>query len=154
MTRPIIRRVRREDREPLAAMLAALWPEGPLEEHRDELDALLATGLYGTLPGTIFVAEVEGELVGFVEVGMRSHADGCDTSRPVGYIEGWFVRETFRNRGIGKKLVEAAEEWARAQRCREMASDALIDNQASLEAHAACGYEVVDRAVRFRKSLH
>jgi hypothetical protein len=31
---PVGGRARRSDREPLAAMRAALWPEGPLEEAR------------------------------------------------------------------------------------------------------------------------
>jgi aminoglycoside 6'-N-acetyltransferase I len=61
-------------------------------------------------------------------VGLRSHADGGDESRPVGYVEGWFVAEGWRRQGIGGELVHPAEEWSRAQGCREMASGALIDN--------------------------
>ena len=72
---------------------------------------------------------------------------------PSGYVEGWFVQEAFRNRGVGKGLMRAAEDWARALGSVEMASDALIDNQGSLSAHAALGFEVVDRCVHFRKSL-
>ena len=92
-------------------------------------------------------------MVGFLEVGMRSHADGCDPSRAVGFVEGWFVQEGLRNRGVGKELMLAAEEWARAQGCLEMASDALIDNHLSHRAHEALGFEVVDRCVHFRKGL-
>jgi aminoglycoside 6'-N-acetyltransferase I len=94
-----------------------------------------------------------GALIGFLEVGLRSHADGCDPSNPVAFVEGWFVQEGFRNRGVGKELMRAAEDWARAQGCREMASDALIDNQVSQQAHEALGFEVVDRCVHFRKGL-
>jgi aminoglycoside 6'-N-acetyltransferase I len=47
----------------------------------------------------------------------------------------------------------AAEDWARSKGCRETAPDALIDNQASQRAHAALGFEVVDRRVNFRKEL-
>jgi aminoglycoside 6'-N-acetyltransferase I len=49
--------------------------------------------------------------------------------------------------------MRAAENWARQQDCREMASDALIDNDNSQRAHAALGFEVVDRCVHFRKAL-
>lgn len=39
----------------------------------------------------VFVAERgDGSLAGFVEVGARPYADGCESS-PVGYIEAWFV---------------------------------------------------------------
>jgi aminoglycoside 6'-N-acetyltransferase I len=92
-------------------------------------------------------------LIGFIEVAMRSHADGCSPTRPVGFVEGWFVRESFRKQGIGRKLMRAAEEWARSQRCIEMASDALIENQGSHAAHKALGFEVVDHCVHFRKGL-
>jgi aminoglycoside 6'-N-acetyltransferase I len=50
-------------------------------------------------------------------------------------------------------LVAAAEDWAREQRCTEMASDALIDNALSHTAHRHIGYEEIERIVCFRKSL-
>lgn len=106
------------------------------------------------MPTAIFVAECENQmLAGFLETGLRSHADGCDPSRAVGFIEGWYVRAGYRRRGIGKSLVTAAEEWARGKGCREMASDTLIENHSSQEAHEALGYAVVDRCVHYRKSL-
>jgi aminoglycoside 6'-N-acetyltransferase I len=46
-----------------------------------------------------------------------------------------------------------AEDWSRRQNCREIASDALLDNLGSQRAHSALGFEVVDRCVTFRKSL-
>lgn len=135
-------------------MRTALWPESPLEEHLREIDSALSTGMCGPLPIAIFVAlDDGGALTGFLEAGLRSHADGCDPANPVGYIEGWFVREDFRNRGAGRDLMRAAEEWALAQGCRERASDALIENIGSQHAHEALGFEVVDRCVHFRKWL-
>jgi aminoglycoside 6'-N-acetyltransferase I len=149
-----IRKAVAEDRTQVAEMRVVLWPDGPFEEHLREFDAQLATGMSGTLPAATFAAEdAQGELIGFLDVGLRSHADGCDTRRPVGYIEGWYVREDLRNCGIGKGLVRAAEDWARDQGCVEMASDAVFDNQTSLAAHEALGYQVVDRCFHFRKPL-
>ena len=135
-------------------MRASLWPESPVGKHLREIDEGLSTGICGTLPMVILVSlDDGGGLTGFLEAGLRSHADGCDPAIPTGYIEGWFVREEFRNRGVGRDLMRAAEEWARSQGCREMASDALIDNTVSLCAHEALGFEVVDRCVHFRKGL-
>ena len=123
-------------------------------EHGRDLEKVLSSGTNGTLPMAILVSEDEnGALTGFIEVGLRSHADGCDTKRPVGFIEGWFVAEPLRNRGVGRELMRAAEDWARAQGCVELASDALIDNELSLRAHEAMGFEVVDRCVHFKKEL-
>ena len=64
----------------------------------------------------LLVAEDDnGGLIGFLEVGLRSHADGCDPARPVGFVEGWFVQEELRNRGVGRELMRSAEDWSRAQ---------------------------------------
>jgi aminoglycoside 6'-N-acetyltransferase I len=135
-------------------MRALLWPDASEDEHLAELE----TGQSGLgqpqFPVVTLVSEDErGALLGFLEVGLRSHADGCDTTRPVGFVEGWFVREEHRGTGVGRELMHAAEEWARAQGCLEMASDALIDNSGSEEAHTALGFEIVDRCIHFRKAL-
>jgi aminoglycoside 6'-N-acetyltransferase I len=133
----------------LAKMRASLWPDAPVEEHLKELESASSS-----LPSTILVAhDEEAGVIGFLEVGLRSHADGCDPARPVGFVEGWFVQTAFRNRGVGRALMRAAEEWARAQGCLEMASDTWIDNEESQRAHEALGFEVVDRCVNFRKPL-
>jgi aminoglycoside 6'-N-acetyltransferase I len=101
----------------------------------------------------VFVIErPNGSLAGYVEVGARSYADGCNTS-PVGYIEAWYVDPDSRRSGHGRALLAAAEDWARRQGYREIASDALIDNHVSHLAHERSGYAVVDRVVQFRKSL-
>jgi aminoglycoside 6'-N-acetyltransferase I len=149
-----VRQAQHSDRNELAAMRALLWPDTSLEEQLKELDDTLDKQLSGTLPVAILVSEDgNGALVGFLEVGLRSHADGCDPARPVGFVEGWFVHEGFRNQGIGRELMRSAEAWVRTQGCVEMASDALIENQSSQRAHEAMGFEVVDRCVHFRKKL-
>ena len=102
----------------------------------------------------VFVAEtLEGVLAGFLEVSLRSHADGCDPKQPVGFVEGWLVAENHRGRGVGRQLLSAAEEWARGNGCLEMASDARMDNALSQQGHASLGFEVVDRCVHYRKAL-
>lgn len=141
------------DVDAVAGQLFALWPEGPFSEHRAETEAVLAGAPPSTMPLVIFVAESDGRIVGVVEVGLRSHADGCDPSQPVGYVEGWYVEPEHRRHGVGRALIRAAEEWARSKGCHELASDTWLDAEASQKAHEALGFEVVDRCVNFRKSL-
>jgi len=132
----------------------ALWPESSAEEYGRELTPILVGRAPGTLPLAILVAEAgDGTLAGFAEVDLRSHADGCDPSRPVGYVEGWYVVESRRRLGIGARLLAAAENWARNHGCVEIASDTWIDNELSQRMHEALGFEVVDRCVHFRKTL-
>jgi aminoglycoside 6'-N-acetyltransferase I len=137
-------------------MLEALWPKSSAKEHSQELQLLLGGKADSVLttPLIILVAEAnDGRLVGFLEVDLRSHADGCDPLQPVGYVEGWYVSEDHRQRGVGKMMLTEAENWARSHKCVEMASDALIDNELSQRAHEALGFEVVDRCVHYRKKL-
>lgn len=128
-------------------MRSALWPEISGEDNERESESAL-----GDSSGAVFVAQGEQGLSGFIEVSPREFADGCSTS-PVGYIEGWYVDPAARNAGVGRQLIAAAESWARREGCREIASDSLLDNVGSQEAHRKLGYEEVERAVRFRKDL-
>lgn len=130
-----------KDREQLVAMRGKLWPEATAEELQN-----------ATMPGEVFVAEDEDRLIGFIEVSLRSHADGCET-HPVGFLEGWYVEEGVRKKGVGRRLGEAAEAWAREQGCVEMASDTWIDNELSQKVHEALGFEEVDRCVHYKKKL-
>jgi len=156
-----VRRATTEDCEQVARLCAQLWPEASAEEHLGELLPKVKGTSTRQLPVAVFVAEREhadtqspdDALIGFVEVGLRSHADGCDESQTVGFLEGWFIHKNWRRIGVGRMLVEAAEEWASGQGCKEIASDTWIDNKTSQRAHEAMGYQVVDRCVNYRKKL-
>jgi aminoglycoside 6'-N-acetyltransferase I len=149
-----IRLAELSDCDQLARMREALWPKTSAEEHAREVIQILEGKAVVTLPLIILVAQTSDRiLAGFLEVDLRSHADGCDPSRPVGYVEGWYVAESYRHKGIGRKLLSAAEEWARSQGCVEIASDTWVDNEVSQRVHEVLGYEVVDRCVHYRKTL-
>lgn len=151
---PTIRFAEASDGPALTRLRTALWPEGAAKDHEKDLEAIFAGAWSETYPYVVLVAEAEdGTVVGFAEVTLRSRADGCDPSRPVGYLEGWFVDEPYRGRGIGGELLRAAETWARAQGCAEMASDTWIDSSGSQRAHEALGFEVVNRCVNYKKAL-
>lgn len=146
------------DRDRWLQLRSELWPRHPLETLTREVDAFLTgDGLWKlgreSIPFLVLVAEREAEgIVGFLEASLRPFADGCRTA-PVGYLEGWYVAPAHRRRGIGSALVRAAEGWARSSGCREMASDARVDNVTSELCHRALGYEVVHRTIHFRRDL-
>ena len=149
-----IRLAQLSDRDQLVRLLEALWPKTSAEEHARELTLILEGKAPVTMPLIILVAEASDRiLTGFLEIDLRSHADGCNPARPVGYVEGWYVAENQRHSGIGKKLLAVAEDWARSQGCVEIASDTWVDNEVSQRVHEALGYEVVDRCVHYRKTL-
>ena len=137
------------DIDALAALRFALWPDEPLDVRRVEAEAnVVRTDGLAT-----FVAEVQDRVVAFAEVALRhDYVNGCETS-PVAFLEGIYVRPEHQRTGIGRALVAAAEQWARAQGCAELASDALLDNHASHRFHAGAGFEETERVVYFRKRL-
>lgn len=143
-----VRLLTETDFEVWLSMRQALWPDISREEHIKEMESVASS------PGwAVFLALDQGQQpAGFLEVSLREVVEGCKTS-PVGYIEGWYVTAGARRQGLGSELIRAAEDWSRAQRAREIASDCLIDNQVSYTAHLALGYKEVERLIHFKKSL-
>ena len=133
-------------------MRQALWPDEETPEgHAREVEEYLAGRI--TMPLGVLVAEDRnGVVVGFVELFIRNYAEDCRSDR-VGYLEGWYVVPDARRRGVGRALIAASEDWARAQGCTEFASDALIDNETSAAAHKALGFTETVQIRCFRKNL-
>ncbi len=133
-----------EDRPEWLRMRTALWPDHTAADR----DAWLARA-----DTIVLVAEREpGRLVGFAELGLRSYADGCDSS-PVPYLEGWWVDAEARRQGVGRALMAAGEAWARDHGHADLASDTPVENTVSQAAHTRLGFAEVERAVLYRKAL-
>jgi GNAT superfamily N-acetyltransferase len=97
----------------------------------------------------VFVAEREGELLGWIHV-QEFHSLASD---PAGLVTGLVVDPAARRRGLGRGLMEAAEGWARA---RGLASLRLRARLARAGAHAfyrRLGYSLAKRQLQFRKVL-
>ncbi len=69
------------------------------------------------------------------------------------FLEGIYVEQAFRKRGVAALMVEEVTRWAISQGVSELASDADISNTDSHRMHAALGFEETERVVYFRKML-
>ena len=145
-----IRSARPQDIDELAILRHALWPDSSAAEHAEELRHQLGSA---ALPLVLLAQDPDGRIIGFLEAGLRSHAEGCDASQPVGYLEGWYVDPAYRRQGVGAQLLAEAEAWARTQGSREMASDTWPENLISQRVHQALGFEETGRSVNYRKHL-
>ncbi len=144
-----VRPVTADDADAWLALRGALWP-GSAGDHAAEIEAYFADP-----PDTsaCLVAETSAHgIVGFAEVGVRSHAEECRSS-PVGYLEGIYVKPAHRTAGVGRALVLAGERWARGAGCTEMASDRELANEGSGAFHEALGFEESGRIVCYRKAI-
>jgi aminoglycoside 6'-N-acetyltransferase I len=130
-----------------AALRHALWPEDTLENLIREAEAMLARS--GSM---VFVARDADAIAGFAEASLRPYVNGCEGS-PVPFVEGLYVVPGARRHGVARALIIAVENWARSRGCRELASDVLLDNIASQDAHQALGFVETERVVYYRKPI-
>lgn len=130
-------------------MRRALWPRAQPGELAAETREYLPESARRAVR---VAARDDGTLGGFIELSLRDVAEGCASS-PVGYVEGWFVDPDLRRGGVGRRLVEAGEIWARSRGCTELGSDTELGNRDSERAHLRLGFEVTERLVTFRKPL-
>jgi aminoglycoside 6'-N-acetyltransferase I len=142
-----------DDAATWAMLRHRLWPHADPDELVAETRAFIP-GTATPLIAAAFFAEDSSEhkVLGFIELSIRPFADGCD-SRPVPYVEGWYVEPAARKAGVGRALMNAAEAWARDLGFSELASDTEIENAISLAAHLRCGFVETERLVNLRKAL-
>ena len=100
-----------------------------------------------------FLKYEHGLPIGFAQCQLRfDYVEGTRTS-PVGYLEGIFVKEDYRNKGYGRELLSACEAWTKARGCHEFASDCEIENEKSFHFHKAMNFAEVNRIICFTKKL-
>ncbi|WP_102400766.1 aminoglycoside 6'-N-acetyltransferase [Haloimpatiens massiliensis] len=101
----------------------------------------------------MFIAYSDNISVGVAQCGLRKdYVEGTD-STPVGYLEGIYVIEEFRNKSIASMLCQSCEKWAMEIGCTEFASDCELTNRESLEFHLAIGFAEANRIICFTKKL-
>ncbi|NNF57785.1 MAG: GNAT family N-acetyltransferase [Rhodothermaceae bacterium] len=146
-----IRPLRPADPEERAAwhrLRRALWPDCEDAMHAYEIARHLMRGD----DTTVLMAETEQGLIGFAELSIRARVEGSTEDR-VGYLEGWYVEPAWQGRGVGRRLIEAGEQWTRTHGLNELASDAELSNEGSIAAHHALGFQETFRIVQFLKRL-
>src|SRR5688572_25184538 len=128
----------------------ALWPDGTIDEHRGYMAIALAQPERFI---QLMIYDAQRAPLGFIEGSIRGDYVNGTESSPVGFVEGVYVAPAWRRKGLARQLFAAIGDWARARGCRELASDALLENEASQRAHVALGFRETERVVYFSKAL-
>lgn len=144
----MIRKAEMKDLSVLAALACRLWPRHGVAEMEAEYAEMMARE-----DAAFFLAYHQEEAIGFAQCQLRDDYVEGTASSPVGYLEGIYVAEEYRQQGLARELLAACENWAKAKGCTEFASDCELDNVQSLQFHLKLGFEEANRIICFAKKL-
>lgn len=124
----------------LADRLAAFGPttRGAVEIADRERRAL-AEALARPQPGSALVVAVESRL-GVVGVVLLERRRDYFTSEAHGHVAILAVAPEAEGRGVGRALLDAVEEWGRAQRFRRLTLTVFVENQRAKALYARLGW--------------
>ena len=107
---------------------------------RSELESLIAA------PNAFVIIAEEGNepsIAGFI----LTHI----LQRKIGHLVTLDVLPQYRNRGIGSRLLAAAEERLRGQGVRVVYLESAVDNQPAIHLYQTRGYQILDRIPGYYK---
>ena len=139
-----VRQMRAEDASAVASLTTQLGYASTEDEIRRRYDLIK-----DRWDARVCVAHAGNRIVGWIHV-QATYLIECDARAE---IWGLVVAETERGAGVGRRLVEAAEEWAQIRNLRVMA---VRSNALRADAHRfyeRLGYCVAKTQYAFRKNL-
>ena len=144
----MIRKAAKTDMVSVAEMAVMMWDSHSVEELKGEFEQEIENK-----DCVMYIYCIDNIPIGFAQCGLRhDYVEGTE-SRPVGYLEGIYVREEYRNRGYARELLAECEKWAKQKGCYEYASDCELNNDASLQFHMRVGFTEANRIICFTKRI-
>lgn len=123
----IVRKARKSDLRAVMKMARKMWPDVKTSDLRPDY--------------LFYIAEEDERLIGFILLNIRRDYVAGSTTWPVGYIEGLYVEKEWRKKGVGRQLVQAAEEWCAGKGFKELGSDVDLHNKISQQFHSRAGFK-------------
>ena len=140
-----IRRARLGD----AVVIAKLSGQLGYPATENETEERLAKLIHCRGEGVVLIAEVSGEIVGWLHVSVTPLLEVPLRAE----VNGLVVDETKRSQGAGAKLLEAAERWAATKGCKSMSVRSNVIRERAHGFYLRHGYEHFKTQKAFRKSL-
>jgi GNAT superfamily N-acetyltransferase len=134
LSAPVVRVARSDDAESLAALSGALGYPTSACDMAQRLSLVLSAADH-----CVLVAQRgDGAVVGWVHVCARPLIQVERQAE----IEGLVVAPTVRRRGIGRRLMEAAEDWAWGAGCRHIALRTNVVRAGARDFYESLGYRL------------
>ena len=144
----MIRKAEIKDLPIIAELACRLWTDNTAPEMQEEMAGIMAQS-----DAAFFLAYDGENAVGFAQCQLRhDYVEGTDSS-PVGYLEGIYVADGYRQQGFARDILSACESWAKIKGCAEFASDCELDNVQSLQFHLNVGFGEANRIICFTKKI-
>jgi GNAT superfamily N-acetyltransferase len=139
-----IRRAKGSDARYLAALSGELGYPVTTAEMKRRLSRLKPAA-----NNAVFVAETQDEVIGWVHVSVNYLMEVAVRAE----VNGLVVSEKQRSNGAGARLLEAAEKWARGNRCANMSVRSNVVRERAHAFYERHGYEHYKTQKAFRKPL-
>ncbi len=144
----MIQKAGKGELEILANLAILMWDSTSVNELIADFSEIISKGK------SQFFLKYENDIpIGFAQCQLRYDYVEGTTMSPVGYLEGIFIKEEYRNKGYAKELLAECEAWARDNGCKEFASDCEINNTDSFHFHKAMNFTEANRSICFTKAL-
>lgn len=100
--------------------------------------------------GVCFVAEAEGQIVGYMMGGLIEPED-YRVFRELAEGETMFVDDMYRNQGIGSEFAKLFEDWCRSKGVKRICLIASTDNDEAIKLYRRLGYK--DYSLKLEKDI-
>lgn len=142
----VVRPAREADAARLAELAGQLNYPSTVEQILQRL-----AGMRGSPDHAVFVAEdpASGRVTGFCGVFVNRTVEADERVE----VSGLVVDEAERSQGVGKRLLEGAEEWGREKGCRSIGLRSNVIRDRAHAFYERHGYRVIKTQKSFRKDL-
>ena len=141
----VVRRARKEDAAAIAGLAGQLGYPSTKEQVERRLERVLTDSEHA-----LFVAEMPGERIGGWLHAFSYHVVESD---PRVEVAGLVVDETQRGTGVGRLLMQSAEDWAREKSYTGVGLRSNIVRHAAHAFYQSIGYKIPKTQHVFRKEL-
>lgn len=143
-----IEELKNESVDETVRMMLELWPDAIWEDEVNFCQDVLRGNKYH-----FYLLKDEKRYIGFILLSLRhEYVEGAESS-PVAYVEGIYIRDGYKRKGLGYLLIQKAEEWAKIKGCNQLGSDVEIGNDRSIAFHEKMGFNEENRIVCYMKKV-
>lgn len=143
------RRARAQDFVPLSHLVRESWPV----DMRDQVDDILKDALANPDSTAIFACFLNNDAIGYAQVCIRNEYVEGATNYPIAYLEALYIKEGFRDVGIGQRLIEMVTMYVNAMGIEELAADCPSNDLHQFELFLRSGFEEISQVTHFVKSI-